>query len=480
LKRFYRNLFLVLVCLLPLATFAQEPTAEVPAGLTIHVVQRGETLFHIALAYNTTLDYLTQVNSLTNASSLQVGQRLLVPTENSATPAPQIHTVRAGETLNSIATLYNVLLADLQTWNNLANPNQIYAGQVLTIYNAPPAVVTPAANTAAATTLTSNLHTVASGETLFRIATTYGVTVNDLVIANGLSDPTRIFAGQQLIIPTISGADNLIALELPAPLTNLAIKPLAFTEGETGSIQLTTSSAATITGTFLEQALRVIAQENDTRHVMLIGIPVGTVAGVYPVNLQITSGAQRTPYTFNVQVRSGGYPLQNITVSAELAPLLSEAPQKYELDLLQRITSNFTAERLYAAPFGLPAAAAMNSPFGIRRNYNSGAYIGYHTGADFASAPGTPVVAAAAGRVALADLLNIRGYSVVLDHGWGVFTVYSHLSELRVAVGDTVEVGQIIGAAGATGRITGPHLHWEVWVNGVAVNPLQWLGESFP
>ena len=68
----------------------------------------------------------------------------------------------------------------------------------------------------------------------------------------------------------------------------------------------------------------------------------------------------------------------------------------------------------------------------------------------------------------------------MLDHGRGVFTVYCHLSESNVQLGQVVDVGQVIGAAGSTGRITGPHLHWEVWVNGVAVNPLQWLQQSFP
>jgi murein DD-endopeptidase MepM/ murein hydrolase activator NlpD len=78
-----------------------------------------------------------------------------------------------------------------------------------------------------------------------------------------------------------------------------------------------------------------------------------------------------------------------------------------------------------------------------------------------------------------AGSLNVRGKATIIDHGWGVYTGYWHQTEQLVSVGDTVTVGQVIGTIGATGRVTGPHLHWEVWVNGVPVNPMQWVKQSF-
>jgi len=489
---------------------AQQTAAPTSANLAIHVVQRGETLFHIAQAYGTTIDYLVEVNGITNAGSILVGQRLLVPTSVPAEAPTTTHIVQPGETLGGIANRAGVSVETLMQLNQLTNANQLYAGQSLSIA-APAALETPlleAASTVgqavpditsvalieadpvatveAAVVDTSesglptigDIYTVQAGETLFQIATRYGLTVNDLVTANSLADATLIYAGQTLIIPGAQGEQ--IALELPAPVTDLHVTPLLFVEGETGSIRLTTSQAATITGTFLEQELHPVSSADKLEHSILLGIPMFTEANVYPMALTIDTGAQSVPLLFNIRVLAGGYFSQNLTVTGDLLPLLAPAPQEYELGLIARITSDFHPEQYYSGPFGLPAAAPMNSYFGTRRSYNGGEISGYHTGADFASAPGAPVLASAMGKVVLADLLNIRGNTIVLDHGRGVFSVYCHLSESNVQLGQIVDVGQVIGAAGSTGRITGPHLHWEVWVNGVAVNPLQWLQQSFP
>ncbi len=418
---------------------AQTPTPlpeTLPAGLTIHVVQRDENLFRIALRYSTTPEYLAQLNGISNVTMIQVGQRLLVPAGDAA--ALPFATPTLAPTLAASDTNANLSAAP-----------------------------------------TFGIHTVAAGETLFSIAQQYRLTVNDLTAANNLVDATLIFAGQQLFIP--GSAATEIPEVLPAPLTEITIKPLIFTEGETGSIRLITATSVTITGKFLGQELPIIAEANNTQHSLLVGIPIYTETGIYPAEFVITvADGTKTNYTLNIRVAGGAYTSQSLTISDELAPLLSQAPQDYELGLLQRLTSSFTPERYFTGAFGLPAAAPMNSPFGTRRSYNGGIYTGYHTGADFASAPGSPILAVAPGKVVLVDLLNIRGNTVVLDHGWGVFSAYSHQSQLSVQLEQMVMTGDIIGMAGATGRTTGPHLHWEVWVNGVPVNPLQWTREIFP
>lgn len=490
---------------------AEQTATPTSANLAIHVVQRGETLFRIAQTYETTVDYLADVNGITNAGSILVGQRLLVPTSTSTEPIVTTHVVLPGETLGGISNRSGVPMATLMELNNLSNPDQLYAGQILNIAAPsipapPPLEATPlvpetataditatapapetpaAAATAEATAVVEsglptigNIYTIQAGETLFQIATRFGLTVNDLVTANSLADPTLIYAGQTLIIPGPQGEQ--ITLELPAPVTDLRVNPLMLVEGETGSIRLTTSQAATITGTFLDQELHPVSSADKLEHNILVGIPMFTESNVYPMTLTVDIGSQQIPLEFNVRVLAGGYFSQNLTVTNDLLPLLAPAPQEYELELLARITSDFHPEQYYSGAFGLPAAAPMNSSFGTRRSYNGGEISGYHTGADFASAPGSPVLAAAMGKVVLADLLNIRGNTVVLDHGRGVFTVYCHLSEVNVQLGQVVDIGQVLGQAGSTGRITGPHLHWEVWVNGIAVNPLQWLQQAFP
>jgi murein DD-endopeptidase MepM/ murein hydrolase activator NlpD len=116
----------------------------------------------------------------------------------------------------------------------------------------------------------------------------------------------------------------------------------------------------------------------------------------------------------------------------------------------------------------------MNGPFGTRRVFN-GELQSQHTGTDFRAQTGEPVHAAAAGVVRLAKDLFYSGNAVILDHGAGVFTSYSHLSRMEVRDGQRVEKGMVVGLAGATGRATGPHLHWAVKVNSVNVNPMTFI-----
>jgi len=214
---------------------------------------------------------------------------------------------------------------------------------------------------------------------------------------------------------------------------------------------------------------------------MFIPIPIFTEAGIYPIEITLTSSTgEIAQISFNIQVVSGGYGSQYITLPEDKVPLLAPGVEQNEMAILTTVTSSFTNERYYQGTMSLPAAAAMNAPYGTRRSYNGGAFDHYHNGADFAGAPGTPVYAAAPGQVVLADTLNIRGISVVIDHGWGVYTNYSHMAERYVNIGDFVQTGQPIGAVGNTGRATGAHLHWELWVNGIPVDPMQWVWQTFP
>jgi hypothetical protein len=126
--------------------------------------------------------------------------------------------------------------------------------------------------------------------------------------------------------------------------------------------------------------------------------------------------------------------------------------------------------RLWAQAFVRPRPSRVTSPFGARRELN-GVPRGVHAGMDLAGAMGTPVRAANRGVVALVGHFFYGGISVYLHHGAGLMTVYNHLSRATVAVGDTVERGQVIGRVGATGRVTGPHLHWAAQYGRMAVDP---------
>jgi len=121
------------------------------------------------------------------------------------------------------------------------------------------------------------------------------------------------------------------------------------------------------------------------------------------------------------------------------------------------------------------------SRFGSRRTYNDNPNIYYHTGLDLGYCSGTDVYAPAVGTVVGAFPEQVvRGNSIVIDHGLGVYTIYMHLNEILVEIGEVVQPGQLIGIIGTTGRSTGPHLHFEVEIHGTPVNPLTWLRRAFP
>jgi murein DD-endopeptidase MepM/ murein hydrolase activator NlpD len=134
-------------------------------------------------------------------------------------------------------------------------------------------------------------------------------------------------------------------------------------------------------------------------------------------------------------------------------------------------------ERLWSAGFSRPVPHEANSVFGVLSIYN-GATRSRHGGTDFLSPAGAPVAAPAAGRVLLAQDLYFTGNTVILDHGLGLLSLFAHLSEIGVADGVAVAAGAVIGRVGATGRVTGPHLHWTVRLNGARVDPLSLLASA--
>ncbi len=488
----FSRLIILSLCLLlfiaPVSLTAQEQQPE--ANVTIHVVQRGENLFRIAMRYNVTVDELARLNGILNSGNIQVGQRLLVPTSGNpgAAPLPQTHIVQPGENLTSIAQIYNLTPADLTTLNVIADTGEVYVGQILTISVSapPPAELIPPAENAGdgaqsivSAGISPTIHIVQRGETLFQIATRYGTTMNALSEANGITDPTLIYAGQQLIIANAEVPQ--LTVDLPAPITSMTVTPQVLVEGQTVRFQVTTSSPVNISGTFLGRILNAMPENNNTTHTILQGIPLFTQAGIYPLELLLTdkTTSVQTSFTANLQVVTGQYGSEAISLVAGLDNLLDPATEDAELNLLQAIMNVATEPRYFTGLMGLPAAATIISPFGTRRSYNGSEYNRFHAGTDFAGAPGTPILATAAGRVVMADTLNVRGMATVIDHGWGVYTGYWHQSQQYVQVGDFVESGQTIGTIGSTGRVTGAHLHWELWVGGVPVDPMQWVRQSF-
>ena len=484
-----------LVSVLSVAS-AQESNA---ATFTVHVVQRGENLFRIALQYDLFAEQLAEANGITDDNAVAIGQRLIIPLVITSTDRRITHSVGVGETLNSIAAAYSRTASDLLTLNSLVSAEDIFIGQELIIVPGVEPVgvrateTTPVAEDEAIVALQSPsvrhsfsrfgdpveafVHRVQAGETLFEIGLRYNQTVDAVARANNLLDPSLLGIGQQLIIPGIQLPR--LAQDLPEIVQFFTIDPLVFEEGRTGRIELLTAESATISGQLLGRDLRVIEGDEGKRHNILIAVPMFTETAVYPLTLSILDAAEEiVTISANLQVISGGYWRQSITIND--SELVTPAVEDAEIALLVRLTEGYTEERSWNRSLSLPAAAAINALFGTLRSYNGSPFDRYHRGVDFAGAPGTSVLAAADGRVVMVDRLNIRGNATLIDHGWGLFTLYAHQQGTLVSPGEIVAGGQVIGTVGSTGRSTGPHLHWEVWLNGVNVDPMQWVQEIFP
>jgi murein DD-endopeptidase MepM/ murein hydrolase activator NlpD len=208
----------------------------------------------------------------------------------------------------------------------------------------------------------------------------------------------------------------------------------------------------------------------------LVGIALAARPGPAALKVEWSAGTQRRSTSAAFVIRSGIYGEETLKVDprhVRPSPQDLERIRREQAELKQ-IYASGSRFRLWLGAFLVPVAGEMNGPFGTRRLFN-GELQSQHTGVDFRAQTGDPVQAAGSGVVRLAKDLFFSGNAVILDHGAGVFTSYSHLSRMEVAVGQQIEKGKVVGMAGATGRATGPHLHWAVKVNSVNVNPLTFI-----
>ncbi len=181
----------------------------------------------------------------------------------------------------------------------------------------------------------------------------------------------------------------------------------------------------------------------------------------------------------SVTVTDMGYPVENVDLPAEVNNSLDPTLVQQETDARDAAFAQFTPQKLWSGPFIWPVPHdIIVDPFGIRRSYNGGPVNSFHMGIDIAVDEGVPIAAANNGRVAYVAFGPTHGNCVLIDHGDGVFSGYSHMSQVNVQVGQMVNKGDTIGLVGRTGMATGPHLHWEIDVRGLPVNPVQWTLED--
>jgi murein DD-endopeptidase MepM/ murein hydrolase activator NlpD len=208
----------------------------------------------------------------------------------------------------------------------------------------------------------------------------------------------------------------------------------------------------------------------------LVGVDLEKAPGKYDLKVEGQTGSgEKIGCSVMVEVKAGRFATEKLQVGKQFVEPSPEQIKRAneELQKLRDIFDRVTPERLWDGQFRVPLdGVTTGSNFGKRRilNGNPGSP---HGGVDLRGSTGTPVHAAQRGRVVLAEELFFAGNTVVVDHGLGIYTFYGHLSEIEVKVGDVLEPGAVLGKVGATGRVTGPHLHWGLTVERARVNPLQ-------
>jgi murein DD-endopeptidase MepM/ murein hydrolase activator NlpD len=210
----------------------------------------------------------------------------------------------------------------------------------------------------------------------------------------------------------------------------------------------------------------------------LLGVDLEKAAGKYEFTVTgQLQGGELVNCRAMVEVKEGHFATENLTVKKQFVEPNpeQEARAAAETKRLREIYDRVTPERLWDGPFRAPLDGEFKgSNFGKRRVLNG--HPGTpHGGVDFPAPTGTPVHAAQKGRVVLAEELFFSGNSVIVDHGLGIYTFYCHFSEIDTKVGDEVVAGTVLGKVGATGRVTGPHLHWGLTVQRARVNALEVL-----
>lgn len=458
-KRFLASLIIAL-SFLPLVPI-QAQNSELP----VYIVQPGDTINLIAIRFNVSPLDLISANELSNPDILPVGTALKIPGLEGVTGELTTKVASLGQNLTRLSRASRIPTETLVRINRITSPNEIYAGLTLILpsnnQNKPRHEIQP----------------VASGQSLLEYALVQGINPWTAASASQKSRPVQIIPNEPLF--SINEASGTTFWGSPL-IEDIQVQPLPLVQGKTITVWVKTTDVADPGGALNGLPLHFYPI-GQNEWAALQGIHAMAVPGLANFNLTVSS-PEIGEFTLEqpLLLESGYYP-QDPALYVDPQTIDAEITQP-EDDLVRTVISNFTPEKYWSGPFRLPVdePACIKSWFGNRRSYNGSPYTYFHTGVDYGVCANLNIYSPAAGVVVYTGELTVRGNATIIDHGLGVYSGFWHQKSINVQVGDRVEPGQMIGEIGGTGRATGPHLHWEVWVNGVQVEPLDWLEVEFP
>lgn len=458
--------FLLFVLLTAVIASPIPVSAQSQSDLPVYIVQPGDTLGNIATRFGVPLNSLIEVNAISDPNAISAGMPIKIPGLEGISGTLTTQSVLLGETFTSLTTRYQLPGSLLARINRVTSPQELYAGASLVIPQE------------ADKTLAGAFSSLLPGQSTLEVMAENNLNpwaseflTQDLTQAKNI--PGEIFFSKEI------GEKNPVSNIHPY-VTSVLIKPLPLIQGETTTIEITTNRPLTLSGSLAGRELQFI-QKSENTYLAMQGIYALTQPGLAAFVLHGVD-QKNTSFGFEEMVilKAGYYP--NDPPLMVDATTIDPAVTKPEEEQIARVIAPVTTNKYWEGKFRVPVdePVCYKSTFGNRRSYNGGPYSSFHGGTDFGVCANLNIYAPAAGVVVFAAPLTVRGNATIIDHGWGIYSGYWHQKEIKVKVGDMVEAGQLIGLIGATGRVTGPHLHWEIVVHGVQVEPVTWLEKQFP
>lgn len=439
----------------------------------VYIVQPGDSLSSIASRFNISLNDLMSANGITNPNQLSAGQSLVIPGLEGISGVLNTELINFGVSYKTLLRRTQVPEDLFRRLNHVVSPSEFYVGV---------SMIVPVQDNAQQ--LNSRI-SPAKGQSLLEMAVKTNSAPWALKHYNKLQGTWDGLPNDTLYAP---GAESNEAVNgLPPAFISAEIRDLPLKQGGTGVIKVTAIPGVKLGGLLVDHQLNFFPME-DGSQVALQGVYGLLDPGVYPLRLTATlpDGSVQSYEQF-ILINSGNYPDDPLLYvdPSTIDPAVTEP----ELQQLISITAPASPAKYWSGEFISPAIAYAESTYFTSRYGNRRTYIGqgtdlkilgFHTGLDFGGGEGLAISAPAAGQVVFAGPWTVRGNSTVIDHGWGVYSGFWHQSAIKVQVGQMVQQGDVIGLVGGTGRVTGAHLHWDLWVNGVQVDPLDWLLQAYP
>lgn len=256
----------------------------------------------------------------------------------------------------------------------------------------------------------------------------------------------------------------------------VTLQPAVVEAGSPVLIHVQAARDAALDGEWLGRKVQFFPGRAGQGWFALAGVDVEGAAGPSTLSITVRTGSGTRDLSREVEIHAAHYRTGALSVAPKFVEPEPEDLEriKAEIELKAKVFAASAVEPLWSAGFRAPVTAAPTDSFGTRRMFN-GKLASIHKGMDFRARTGTPVRAANSGMVVLARPLYYEGNCIVIDHGLGLFTLYLHLSRIDVREGERVATAARLGLSGATGRVTGPHLHWAVRWEGAYLDPAKLL-----